>query len=165
MPLDTSTYDIEDTIAELRERQDELADTIANSDDVTPLVEDAQQEGQQIDRYIAGLEWLRDEFDAETLTLGALTNGERHRVQETAGASNAARQNAYVAMGTVDGPYIEHGGSINQGDFEASTANVADLHPGYVDWAEQEITEMSRLGGSEGNGFRDLVRAKQNRES
>jgi len=165
MPLETSTYNIAGEISDLRDRQDELAETIANSDDVTPLVEDAQQEGQQIDRYIAGLEWLRDKFDAEGLVLGSLTNGERHRVQETAGSSSAARQNAYVAMGTVEGPYIEHEEPITQGDFEASTANVADLHPGYVDWAEKEITEMSRLSGEMGNGFRDLVREKQSRES
>lgn len=162
MPLDTRTVDIEREVETLEQDREELADKVANHDDPPQqLIE----RGQRLDRYIAGLQWYQDTLGGESVTLGALTNGERHQVRDTAeriGASTAGRQNAYVAMGTVEGEYVEHDANdILQDEFEDTIANVTDLHPAFVDWAEQEITELGRMDGDTGKSFSELVLAKQ----
>ena len=158
MPLDTQTYDLESTIQDLEAEREDLADRMADADPESPAAQQLIEEGQQVDRYLSGLEWYRAEFDADELTLGALTNGERHRVQDVAGDTAGARQNAYVAMGTVDGAYLEHDPeAVTNGDLSETTMRVADLHPAFVDWAEQEITELGRMDGDTGKSFRALV--------
>jgi len=165
MPLETRVYDLETTIQDLESEREETAATVAMSDPDSNAVQQLDEKGQRLDRYLSGLWWYRDEYDAESITLGALTNGERHRVRDKAdqiGQTPAARQNVYVALGTIDAAYVEHDSdAINESDFEETIQTVADLHPAFVDWVENEITNLGRMDGDTGKSFSELVLAKQ----
>lgn len=165
MPLETETYDLEAEIERMEQEREETAERLANIDDGSPATGELVEKGQQLDRYLSGLAWLRQEFDADTVTLGALTNGERNRIREVVREASVegVQQNAYVAQGTHDGPYLEHDPeATTRGQFEDTVAAVSNLHPAYVDWAESEITDLGRMDGEMGNSFRDLVQAKRN---
>lgn len=165
MPLETTTYDIESELADLESEREELAEQVADAGTESNAIQQLIEKGQRLDRYMAGLQWYVDEYDADEITLGALTNGERHQVRDTAdkiGSDMAGRQNAYVAMGTVDGAYLEHDpDAIRQDRYEETIANVTDLHPAFVDWIENEVTQMGRMGEDTGNSFEELVLEKK----
>ena len=70
-------------------------------------------------------------------------------------------QKAYDALAYA----IEHDpDAMDQSDFEESVAAVADLDPGFVDWAEREIGKLARMDGETGNSFRELVAEKRQPE-
>lgn len=158
MPLDTRTYDLAETIDELDDTRREKAEAQA---DYPPDSQAAQQlaaEGQQADRFHTGLCWLRDEFDVQSVTLSALTNGERRRVADTSAQTPYNRSDIYVAAGTHDAPWCEHDpDATTQDDFEETVRAITDLHPALVDWAEQEIGDLSHVDGETGKSYRALV--------
>lgn len=164
MPLETQTFDLGDEMDQMEREREEAADQLATLGEDSPATDQLIEKGQRLDRFISGLAWFRAEFETDTVTLGALTNGERNRIQNVvADASGAGvQQNAYVAQGTIDAPYAAHDAEETvMGDFKDTVAAVADLHPAFVDWAEREITDLGRMGGETGNSFRDLVLAKR----
>lgn len=165
MPLDTHEYDISAEISEMEQEREETAEQLAGIDDDSPATQELAETGQRLDRFISGLSWFQSEFDADSVTLGALTNGERNRIQTVVQEASGAgvQQNAYVAQGTVEAPYVEHDpDATTMGQFKDTVAAVADLHPAFVDWAESEITDLGRMDGEMGNSFRDLVAEKRN---
>ena len=165
MPLETKTIDLTEEIAELERERDTLATKLAEADPDSPATQELDTKGQQKDRYIAGLTWYLNEYDSPEIEVGALTNGERHQVRDTAdeiGSDTAGQQNAYVAMGTVDAGYLVHEpGSARPDRFKETIGNVADLHPAFVDWIENEITGMGRMSGEMGKSFRELAAEKR----
>lgn len=164
MPLDTREYDISAEIDRMEQEREETAERLAEMDGDSPAAQELAQEGQDLTRYLSGLAWFRSEFDADSITLGALTNGERNRVREVVqdASGSGVQQNAYVAQGTVDAPYLEHDPeSTTLGQFKDTVAAVADLHPAFVDWAESEITDLGRMDGEMGNSFQELVQEKK----
>ena len=165
MPLDTQTFDIHETLDDLETEREELAEQVADADPESGAAQQLVERGQQMDRFISGLEWYRNHFGKDRITVGALTNGERHLVRNTAdriGGDYAGRQNAYVAMGTADAPYLEHDPEdLNEPDYEETIKQVAQLHPAFVDWMESKITDLGRLDGDTGKSFESLVLEKR----
>lgn len=165
MPLETKTLDLNAEIEELEREREELAAKLADADPESPATQELDTKGQRKDRYIAGLTWYTQEYDSPEIKVGALTNGERHQVRDTAdeiGANTAGQQNAYVAMGTVDAGYLVHEpGSARPDRFKETIGNVADLHPAFVDWIENEITGLGRMSGDLGKSFRELAAEKR----
>lgn len=165
MPLDTRRVDVNEEIESLKEERDGVAEKVADADPESNATQQLVQQGQRLDRYISGLAWYAREYEDSELVLGALTNGERHRVRDTAdriGETDAARQNAYVAHGVTEAAFLKHDAdAVIQEAFEESIRAVADMHPAFVDWLEKEITDLGRLGSDTGKSFSELVLAKQ----
>jgi hypothetical protein len=164
MPLETSTYGLDEEIESMEREREEKAERLAKLPDDSPATEQLAERGQTLTRYLSGLRWYREEFDADSITLGALTNGERNRIQQVVqeASGSGVQQNAYVAQGTLEAAYLGHDPEeTTMGAFKDTVRAVADLHPAFVDWAESEITDLGRMDGEMGNSFRDLVQAKK----
>lgn len=158
MPLSTETYDLDAERDRLTEEMAEYADQQADAPVGSDAARQAAQHGQRAERLRAGVAWAADTWDADSVTLAALTNGERHRVRDTAEESPYKHGDCYVAAGTYDAPYLEHDPeNVNQSDFEDTVKRVVDAHPAFVDWAESRISDLSRVGADTGKSYRDLV--------
>lgn len=164
MPLDTQTYDLDAEIDRMEREREQAAERLAEMDTDSPAAQKHAETGEDMTKYLSGLRWYRDEFDADTITLGALTNGERNMIKQVVQEVSVAgvQQNAYVAQGTLDAGYLEHDpDETTMGEFKDTVAAVAELHPMFVDWAENEISQLGRMDGEMGNSFRDLVLEKR----
>lgn len=166
MPLTKTTINLADEYDRLTEEMTTFAQRQAEADSGTTAAQRAAQQGQRAERLRAGVAWARNYPDSDVegsgwnvdnVVLCALTNGERHRVNDTAEETGWKRSDCYVAAGTVTAPYVEHDpDAITQADFEDTVLNVVDLHPSFVDWAEDRITDISRVG-TEGKSYLQLV--------
>jgi len=170
MPLRTNTIDLDEAKDRLREERDQAAERQADAEPKTGAAQQAAQEGQQADRFLSGLAWFTAEYpECDELIFGALTNGERHFIQDIAdgAASVGVYTNAYVAVATRKAPYLEHDPSEvpgNQAAVEQTVRAVADLHPAFVDWAEDRIGGVGRYDGGEmGKSYSNLVLEKRTR--
>lgn len=168
MPLDTEPYDFDAEIERLEDERQELAERAgteaAESDDglSAAAVQQAQQRGTQLDNYLAGLRWAREHCDADSVVLGGLTAGDDALVedhvtdarQQGDGPDTAMGRTRMhvVAAGTVEGPWL-----AEDGDHLATVSNVADLHPGLVQWAEEHINSLGTVEGNGQSSFRALL--------
>lgn len=163
MPLDTKTYDLSDEQDRLREEREEYAQEQAEAPIGSDAAQQAAQLGQQADRFLSGIAWAIETWDVDSVTLSALTNGERRRVVDRVSEEGWATADCYVAHGTYDAPYLAHDpDAVREDDFDATFRNVTDLHPAYVDWAEQQISDLGGVGaGDSGKSYRELVLEKR----
>jgi hypothetical protein len=140
--LASETTTLEEAIASIDEHVDALEDHLEELDDDT---DDAKAVGSQRDRlqYLRrGVEWQADEWGAETeVTVGALTAGEEammHReIPDDAGEKE--RRLWYVAAASEAGPYVE-------AELSETFANVAGLHPAFVEWVEGRSNALGVAG-------------------
>lgn len=167
MPLDEREYVLSDVADDLDEQMREAAREQATFDIGTPGAKQAAQEGQRYQQYRAGVLWAlgypdRDDldgadWDAASITFGALKNGERRMIADLASEKGLARGDLYVAAGTIDAPYLKHDPHATDPENVVETAlAVADLHPNFADWAESAISDLGGMG-AEGNAYRQLV--------
>lgn len=162
MPLNTQTYDLEAERDKLGDEMEEYAEQQADAPVGSDGAAQAAQNGQRAERLRSGIAWALAEWDVDQITLAALTNGERRRVLDTVDATGWNTVDCYVAAGTFDTPYLAHDpNSVTQGDFEDTCQAVSDLHPAFVDWAESQIQQLSRMEGDEGKSYRELVLEKR----
>lgn len=184
MPLRTDTIELDAELDRLREEKDakaaEQIDFPAGSDGA----QQAAQEGQQADRFLSGVAWAMQAHDddsapfwtdeADAITFGALTNGERHLVSILVDGSkdtaDAMRQNVYVAIGTRDAPFVEHDPAAltdpeERAAIKETAGHIANVHPAFADWAEQQIAELDRVGADTGKSYRELVQEKRRQET
>jgi hypothetical protein len=162
MPLHTREYDIDDEIERLDTQRREKAAQQAEYPPSEPAAQQLASEGQRADRFRAGLLWLREEFDVETITLSALTNGERRRVSHTDDEEPYDRSDIYVAAGTYDAPWLAHDPeNVAQGDFEETVRAITDLHPALVDWCEHQLSDLGGVSGDTGKSYATLVLEKR----
>lgn len=175
MPLDEKTFDLEEVADDLEEQMREAAKEQATFDVGTPGAKQAAQEGQRYQQYRAGVLWAlgypnRDDmdgaqWDTETVTFGALKNGERRMIADLVADNDLPRGDLYIAAGTVDAPYLEHDAYAKTSDDVVETAfAVADVHPNFADWAEYAISDLGGMG-AEGNAYRTLVQEMRNSET
>ena len=114
-------------------------------DDLDPSTDEATAVSNQRDRlqYLRrGVEWQADEWGEDVeVTIGALTAGEEammHReIPDDAGEKE--RRLWYVAAASEAGPYVED-------DLSDTFANVADLHPAFVEWVEGTSNALGVAG-------------------
>lgn len=158
MPLDTKTFDLETEAEQLAEEMGEHAETQADAPVGSTAAKQAAQLGQTAQRYRAGLLWACEELSCEDVTLAALTNGERHRVNDTADETAFAQSDCYVAAGVYDAPFLRHDpDAVTEEAYRETVKQVTDLHPAFVDWLESKISELGRYGGEMGKSYRTLV--------
>jgi hypothetical protein len=171
VPLDEREYVLADVADDLRDKMEAAAEEQASYDVGTPGAKQAAQEGQRQQQYRAGVLWAlgwpgHDDregsgWGTDTITFGALKNGERRMIADLAEEKGLARGDLYVAAGTVAAPYLEHDPHNTRPEDVVDTAlAVADLHPHFADWAESAISDLGGMG-AEGNAYRKLVQAKR----
>lgn len=162
MPLETKSYDLEAEAEALAEEMGDHAATQADAPVGSTAAKQAAQLGQTAQRYRAGLLWACENVGSEGVTLAALTNGERHRVNDTADETAFAQSDCYVAAGVYDAPFAHHDPeAVTDEDYRETVKEITDLHPAFVDWMESKISELGRYGGEMGKSYRTLVLEKR----
>lgn len=171
MTLREQYIDFDEEVERLEQRQDELATEAASLSDDNPRKAQLIAEGQELDTYLAGVRWARDEAaddedvpcwdeDVDGVTLAGLTGGEFGRLEsDMEGDQDAGSGEArvlYVADGTVEAPYIDESMSDEQ-----QTAIVSTLPITYLKFAEHRIDEMTTAGGNGETSFEALLLEKQ----
>lgn len=176
MPLTTETVDLQAEYDRLTEEMERFADRQASEPVGSEAAAQASQHGQRMERLRSGVAWAMQAHDdpdvpfwteaVEVVTLSALTNGERHRVRDTADETGAKLSDCYVAAGTYDAPYLAHDPeAIAEEAFRETVQHVVDAHPAFVDWAESRISDISRVGGDTGKSYRTLVLEKRSQRA
>lgn len=162
MPLDTGRYDlvdeiedVEETIAEKVDERERILDELDDDEDPPRQVDVLASEIGTLRRHKRGLEWVVADHDSDvTVTLGALTAGEMALVEDESpdGVGDGAIRNYFVAAGTVDAPWLAHDADApTPEDYQQTVANVANLPPGVVRWAETRINSLASVDLEEGN--------------
>lgn len=165
MPLNEERINFDEEIERLEQEREAIAEQAASLDEGNPKRSELVQDGIDIDTYLQGLRWARDEWDVDTITLSGLTGGEFGRVEDAV-VSAAAEQGDQpgsgvtrvhlVASGTVDAPYIEDDMSERE-----RLASVSQLPIMFLKWAEHRVDELMTVGGNGSESFSDLLAAKQ----
>lgn len=163
MPLTEQEIHLPDERNRIREEMEDLAEEQANWDGKEEHAQQLLQQGIELENQYNILEHVQDEWDVDTITLAGLTAGEVNRVEDTVEDNKGVRErDAWVAIGTRDGPYLEHDPeNTRQDEYEETVGNVTDLPLSYVRWAEAKISELSHLNPDAGNGYLKLVRERQ----
>lgn len=174
MPLRTEYINFNDEIQSLKDEREDIADRVAQMDDDTPsrLAQRAISNGNDLHNQINILEALRDgDVDdlpaVEGVELAGLTDGEIALVEDVVDKhSNVKHRHPWVAIGTREGPYLEHDPeeALSVDAVEETVVRVGDLPRPYVEWAEEKISQLSHLSEEQGNGFLRLVSEKQTSE-
>ena len=167
MPLETREFDLEAEADRLLDEMVEAAEKQAEYPRGSDGAKEYAEQGQRYERLREGVLWARETWDTDTITLGSLTNGNRRLIQKL-GQENAElnASDRYVAIGTVAAPYLEHDPQgITPNDVLETTYALGDVDPRYVDWAESQISDLSRIEADEGKSYQALVREKRNQTS
>lgn len=136
--------DIEETIAELSARREEMEPDTPDAKALARVISDQR-------RYLRGLRWhCQDNGDDEpwgeetTLVFGPMTAAERALMlrEVDADADNHERQLWRVAAATVEAPYYDD-------DLTDCFVAVGQLHTGFVDWADGKLNALLSPGASE----------------
>lgn len=161
MTFNEHEYDLETVAEELREEMEAAADRQAEAKQGTEAASVAASDGQTAARFLSGIQWAIDKWGATSVTVGSLTNGERHRVDDVSSSTPFKRSDCYVAAGLVDAPFLKHDpDAITEGEFKDTVIELTDFHPAFVDWLERKVTEASRVGDM-GKSYQTLVREKR----
>lgn len=153
MPLDTEFYPFDEEIERLTELMQETAESLAPLDPDNPMAVPLEQSGVQLESQVEGLQWARDEWDVDGVTLGGLTGGEYGYVEDSVDAGQQGKARVYmVAKGTVRAPYVDDEMSEDE-----RVAATADLPIGYLRWADARINELMGVEGNDSPRFGDLL--------
>jgi hypothetical protein len=150
---------------------DELAKQLAEISPDNPAYDTLLSKGKQLDTQLSGVEWGREEWDVDQITLSGLTGGEFGRVEDELSDAAASRQRRggqpgarrvyIVAYGTDDAPYIDAGM-----DDDEKIAAAANLPVAYLKWAEAQINDLSTVGNENGRqSFTQLVAEKRQEQA
>ena len=166
MPLNERKIDLEAEYGRLDDEVAEYAQEYADAENGSTYQQVAARQGRQAQDFRAGVAWALGYpdgdmtgagWDATTVTVGAPTKGDVDRVADAVETIDCSRQAAYVAVATVDAPYLEHTPTnIGQAALNQTISAVDGLHPQFVAWVDDRIDSLSQ-GGDSGNSFMDSV--------
>lgn len=166
MPLTERDYDLAAEYDRLDEEVEATGAEFADDENADGYRQRVAGEGTRAQKQRAGLAWALDYpdepdvggsgWDADSVTLAALTAGEEHLVNETVDETGCSNTAAFVAAATVDAPYVEPDHKASDAAFRATVENVNDLHPGFVTWAEDQAEALGRVGDT-GKSFMESV--------
>jgi len=169
MPLNEREYELAAEYDRLDEQVAEYAAEYADAENGSTYQQVAAQQGRTAQDYRSGVAWALGYpdsdlagagWDSDTVTFGAPTKGDVNRVNDAIEQlPKVSRQDALVAIATVDAPYVEHDpADPGQSEFHRTIRAVAGLHPDFVAWADERIDTLSQ-GGDSGNSFMNSVMA------
>lgn len=160
MPLETQTYDLEETLESKREALEEIAETVAGLEPDNPAYKGQMREGNAIESHIEGLAWALKNWEVEEVTLGAMTGGEVAQMENELakdGTGPGDGRIATIVHGTIDAPYLR--------DEQAKTYyHVGQLQYGLQKWLETEIEDLTSGNANSGPTFGDLLEAKRHEQ-
>jgi len=161
--MEPREINLEAEIEGLTDEMDELAGELADLPFKSDAAKELHYEGNTKQRYRDGVSWASESFGSG-VTLRPLTDGSRRAVRDLTEQTGYDRDQCLVAVGTVEAPYVEHDpdslSPTNDG-LKATLANIAELHPAYVDWANSHIQDMGAMSSELGNSFSDMLLEKR----
>jgi len=161
--MEPREINLEAEIKRLTDEMDELAGELADLPFKSDAAKELQFQGQTKQRYRDGVSWASESFGS-SVTLRPLTDGSRRAVRDLTEQTGYDRDQCLVAVGTVEAPYVEHDPdslSPTNDSLKATLANIAELHPAYVDWANNRIRDMGVMSSELGNSFSDMLLEKR----
>lgn len=162
MPIKRIDIDFGDEVDRLTDEMERLAEEHADLPFDSEAAAQLSFQGQQRERYRTGIQWAREEWAADSITIGALTDGERRIVADLVDDSPFDREQCKVAVATVDAPFVAHDpDAIAPAEARETAANVADLEARFVDWLEHRVSDVVELDDDLGNSYARLVAAKR----
>ena len=140
--LASETNTLAEASESLEAQIESLEELLVEYEDDTDEAQAVRERQSRLEYLKRGVEWQIDEWDADTeVTVGALTAGEEammHReIPDDAGPKE--RRLWYVAAATEAAPYVA-------GELGETFANVADLHPAFVEWVEARSNALGVAG-------------------
>lgn len=140
--LSSETTTLAKALDELDEHIGTLEDHLDDLDEGTDEADAVSDQRDRLQYLRRGVEWQADEWgDGTEITVGALTAGEEammHReIPDDAGKKE--RRLWYAAAATEAAPYVE-------GELSETFANIAGLHPAFVEWVESRSNALGVAG-------------------
>lgn len=130
--------------------------------------------GNRAQRHRAGVAWALDYPDTDedgsgwntdSVTLAALTKGDKNRQTNAVDDLDCAPVDAFVAIATVDAPFVEHDpANPSQIEYQRTIRNVTQLNPDFVEWLDARASTIARAGDS-GKSFMELVTEAETSET
>lgn len=168
MPLNTREIDLESEYGRLDAEVREHAQAYADAEDGSTYQQLAVTKGNRAQRQRAGVAWALDYpdsdadgsgWDTETVTFSALTKGDVNLKDAVIDELECDPVDAFVAVATVDAPYLEHDpADASPMTVKRTVRNVTHLDPAFVEWADARASDIGRSGDT-GKSFMELATA------
>jgi hypothetical protein len=147
---DPETIELDAEYDRIVDALEDTTDRLAGMDETTDEYDVLDQRASRLETHRRGIEWVRDEWDVDSITLRPLTIGDDARLDEHT-TSTPERRLWQIAIGTVDAPYLEHDAEEYPGvkmDAVAKTvATIDDTIPIAVGrWLQDRIDGVSSVG-------------------
>jgi len=136
---------------------DELTDKLAEMNPETDQYDTLDGRSSRLDTHRRGTEWARDNWDVDAIVIRSLSFGDDARLDEHTNSA-AERRLWQIAIGTVEGPYLEHDGhAYPEVAMDAVGETVATIDSPVVPiavgrWLQDRIDEVSTVGNLTGDG-------------
>lgn len=163
MPQNPQTIDIEQErerlLSEMQDNADEQADlALQDETGVTgDYLAQLQNRGTTLEQYRDALET----WDCEKVTIAGLTYGDSLFLQDFLDDNAGIKHSpAYIAIGTVDAPYMSHDPESfkrNPDGVKETVSAVCELDIPVARWLEEKIGDESGLGEGMGNEYTNLL--------
>ena len=156
--MQAKTIDLEKEVERLTEEMQELTEKQADYEFSSQLSRRVEYEGETVGRYRNGVAWASGEFGE--VTLRPITDGLRRAIRDLNNETGYDRDQCLVAIGSQEAGYVEHDPNEltpDSDDLRDTLANIADLHPGYVDWASERISDLGSMSSDLGNSYTDML--------
>lgn len=167
------TFVLGDERDRLDDRLDELADEFVEMGENNPLRPRHAAEADEVENHLDALDWACEALGAEEeVVVRGLSAGEHARVvdwvdEHMRGGGPGSRQNVLVAAGLVDAPFldVESDGDAESDDagpsIEDALPAVASLPPGFRDWLQSCVDDLTTVSEGNSQSFDERIRARR----
>ena len=154
--MERTVIDLDDEHDRLVSDIDTLAEQLAELDTSTEQYKQLDQRATRLDAHRRGVEYARNEWEADSVELRPLTIGDDVRLDEHA-SGPGERRLWQIAIGTADAPFLEHDvdayPDVPMDDVEATVAAIDREVPIATGrWLQSRIDEVSAVGNRTGAG-------------
>jgi len=164
--MNPKTIDLAKEVDRLTEEMQEWTEKQADTEFGSDAYRRMEYEGSTQQRYRSGVKWAETEFGS--VDLRPITDGLRRAIRDVTESTGYDRDQVLVALGTQDAPYIEHEPneiSPDNPEIKDTLANIAELHPGYVDWANERIQDLWGMSDDLGNSYLGMLLETQRKKT
>lgn len=158
--MQAQALDLNDELDSLTADLEELTDEIAGYDVGSKAYQQLGFQAGRVDDYRNGIAWYINEYDSDEITLRPLTDGRRRAVRDVTEKHPYDRDQCLVAVGSVDAPYVAHDPDAltpSNDDLKQTLANIADLHPDFVDWVAGKVDDLGSMEDELGNSYETML--------
>jgi len=158
--MQAQTLDLSNELDSLTADLEELTDEIAGYDVGSKAYQQLGFQAGRVDDYRNGIAWYINEYNSDEITLRPLTDGRRRAVRDVTEKHPYDRDQCLVAVGSVDAPYVAHDPDAltpSNDDLTQTLANIADLHPDFVDWVAGKVDDLGSMEDELGNSYETML--------